>query len=524
MKLQPALIFGEHMVLQRGEPVPVWGRSVRGDRIRVSLGEYTVEGTAEGGLWRVELPPMEAGEGLPMVISSQETGEEIRFRDVAVGEVWLAGGQSNMEFLLKYDEDFKSMLETPEDPGFRFFRYPTANFTGCVEKDAYPDDGFWRTWSAPQHRGMFSGPAAYMGRKLRETLGVPVGIVGVNWGGTPAAAWTNLEDLEKNPALRPVLDWYEKSLEDLDLQTYYAASDRPAVEPSPEERARMDQFMMGIGLEKLFSGEAPPPPPPTDYSPYMPGPRAAIRPAGLYDAMLSQVAPYGIRGVLWYQGEDDDFRGWYGFYDESMKTLISSWRKLWGKELPFLQVELAPFKGRGITGANEYFTMRLQQRAAADALPGVHDVCILDAGDEMNIHVRKKRPVGERLALLARKYVYGENGLLADSPRFSHMDRQGDSLRIVFCNAGKGLVLQGGSEALNGLLTVTADGQEIPVAASVEGDALLLTAPEVDGAKDLRVDFAQVNFCRMPLFNSEGLPAFSFTAELSGNVLREVRA
>ena len=251
MKLQPALIFGENMVLQRGEPLPVWGRSVRGDKVTVTLGGNTAVSDAPQGEWKVTLPAMEATEQTEMAISSQLTGESVTFRNVAVGEVWLAGGQSNMEFLLKYDEQAPEMLETPEDPGFRFFRYPQANFTGCLEMDPYPDDGFWRVWDTPENKGFFSGPSAYMGRKLREALGVPVGFIGVNWGGTPAAAWTAMEDLEQNPALKTVLDWHKEGCAALDLAKYYTVSDKPQPEPSQADQERLERFMMGIGFEEM---------------------------------------------------------------------------------------------------------------------------------------------------------------------------------------------------------------------------------------------------------------------------------
>lgn len=158
-----------------------------------------------------------------------------------------------------------------------------------------------------------------------------------------------------------------------------------------------------------------PPRPPEGFSPFEPGPKAAVRPTGLYENILRRVAPYGVRGVIWYQGEDDDARGWHAFYNESMKALIQSWRRLWKRELPFLQVELAPLD-EGLGKALNYAVIREKQRDVMDALPGVHNVCILDAGDARNIHVRKKRPVGERLALLARKYVYGEMELFGRQP------------------------------------------------------------------------------------------------------------
>ena len=508
MKLQVALIFGEHMVLQRDEPVPVWGRSVRDDQVTVALGGSRQTVRAEGGRWRALLPPMPATERTEMTVSSQLTGERLTFQDVAVGEVWLAGGQSNMEFHLKFDQDAEEMYQTGEDPGLRFIRYPQANFVGCVEKEPYPDEGFWRAWSGRENRGMFSAAAAYMGRKLRESLGVPVGFIGVNGGGTPAAAWTDPEDIKANPALQPVLDWYQEGCRALDLQKYFALSDQPQREPSPEEQKRMNDFMMGIGLEELFKNGAPPPPPPMDYTPYMVGPRGAVRPGGLYENMLKRVAPYAVRGVVWYQGEDDDFRGWQDFYDESMKTLIQSWRRLWGKELPFLQVELAPFQGRGVTGAKHYNVMRAKQRAAADALAGVHNVCIMDAGDKINIHVRKKKPVGERLALLARKYVYGED-ILADSPRYMGASREGDRISVAFKDGGGGLVLKGEPGQA---LRVTVEGEEVFPAVSVAGGRLLLTCEAFRGGKPVQIELGEQNFCEMPLFNSAGLPAFPFTA------------
>ncbi len=510
MKLQPALIFGEHMVLQRSVPLPVWGRSVRKDTVTVSLGAYSAACETVNGAWKVTLPPMEACRQTSMTICSEKTGERIEFHDVAVGEVWLAGGQSNMEFLLKYDEEAETLFEEKEDPDLRYFRYPTANFTGCLEKDAYPEDGFWRTWTDRENKGMFSGPAAYMGRKLREALGVPVGFVGCHWGGTPAAAWTDAESLKANPALRPVLEWHQAELKKIDLLKYFAASDLPVPEQNEQMRAMMDRFMMGIGLRE-FLEKGPPPMPPTDYTPYMPGPRSAVRPSGLYESMLSKVAPYAVRGIIWYQGEDDDFRGWAEFYDESMKTMIQSWRALWGASLPFLQVELAPFQGMGFTAAKRYDLMRENMRKAADALPDVHNVCIMDAGDEINIHVRKKRPVGERLALLARKYVYGETDLLADSPRARALTREGSLLRIRFSDTGEGLSLRGDPAPL---LHVFADGNEVPFSCTAKGCCLLIQA-DCASAASVRVEYMQVNYCEAPLFSSAGLPAFPFILEVN---------
>lgn len=508
MKLQLPLQFGEHMVLQRGVALPVWGRSARNDTVTVTLHGQTRRASAADGTWRVTFPPMAAAARTAMTVASAVTGETVTFDDVAIGEVWLAGGQSNMEFLLKYDEEAQEMRATPPDPLLRYFRYPQTSFLGNLERDPFPDDGFWRRWDGGEDRDHFSAPAAYMGRKLRAALGVPVGFVGCNWGGTPAAAWTAPEDLAANPALAPVLDWQRQACAQLDWPRYEAEALAPAGEPTPRQREMTDALMMGGDPAELFRKY--PMRPPEGFSPFAPGPKAAVRPAGLYDQMLRRVAPYALRGVIWYQGEDDDARGWHGFYDESMKTLIGSWRRLWGRELPFLQVELAPLD-EGLGKALNYAVMREKQRAVMDALPGVYNVCIMDAGDARNIHVRRKRPVGERLALLARKYVYGESALLADSPRLCGTGWEGDAVTLRFAHSGGGLVWK---ETPCASLHIEADGVAAAPVLSVQGDAVTLRSVAFAGAAHITVRYCEENYCEASLFNSAGLPAFPFTVRL----------
>lgn len=507
MKLQPAMMFAPNMVLQRDLPIPVWGRSVRNDTITVTLNGVERKTGCPVGEWKVEFPPMPATEQTEMTIESALTGEKLRFGNVAIGEVWLAGGQSNMEFLLKYDEGAEEMKATPKDEGLRYFRYPQTCFLGNLERDVFPDDGFWRVWDGPDNISFFSAPAAYMGRKLRQALGVPVGFVGCNWGGTPAAAWTAMEDLQANPALKTVLDWQADICAKLDWPKYEQDALVPAGEPTEEQKAMNEAFMMGGDPETLMKNFTPKPP--EGYSPFVPGPKAAVRPAGLYEQILCRVAPYAVRGVIWYQGEDDDAREWHEFYDESMKTLINSWRKLWNRQLPFLQVELAPLD-EGLGKALHYAEIRQKQRAAMDALEQVHNVCIMDAGDARNIHVRKKRPVGERLALLAEKYVYHMD-VPADSPRLTDARRNGDAVELRFRFAEDGLVWK---PVPHVSLKAEADGAAVTPEVSAEGDVMRLQCPGFAAAKTITIRYDEENYCEAGLFNSVGLPAFPFTVNL----------
>ena len=516
MKLQLPIIFGEGMVLQQGKKIPVWGTSVKNDRITVSLGDVTAETVSDSqGAFMAELPPFEASEKLGFSVRSGRLGEEIRFSDCAVGEVFLCGGQSNMEFILKYDVGAETEYQTDDDPYLRMFTCPQVNFNGAEKYIDCTNWGFWRRWEDREDREQFGAIPAYMGKILRKELGVPVGMIACNWGGTPAAAWASMEEIENTPAMRPVLDFQEKAVSELPWRAYYEASEQP-VPPVPEEmKKRMDDFMMGIGLKEFMERMAanPQPMPMPVYSAYVPGPRACIRPAGLYETMLKKIAPYAVAGAIWYQGEDDDFRDWHEFYGESMKAVIRSWRKLFRDEIPFYQVDLAPFEGRGATGAKHYPLIRFLQHESSKEMPKAKDVNIIDLGDDINIHFRDKRKAGERLAGLALKYIYGKD-VKADFPEFASAERDGKDVILRFTDAGDGLVIDRSPGDTEHSLAVTADGQEVAPELRVEGDCFILTSDSFENAKEIRISYAEQNYCRGFLFDTCGLPAFPFHTEI----------
>ncbi len=512
MKLELPRIFGEGMVLQQGKKLPVWGKSVKKDRITVRIGELFVETVcSEQGLFRAEFPPIKATEKISFSAESKATGEKICFTDCAVGEVFLCGGQSNMEFLLKYDVGAEEEYLTEEDPLLRMYTAPQLNFDGAENLTDCSEWGFWRRWDSRENRAQFGAIPLYMAKILRKELGVPVGMIACNWGGTPAAAWASMEEIQNTPEMKPVLDWYEDVLCKLNLREYFEASEKPVPPAPPEMKARMDNFMMGIGLKEFaeMMEKNPVPMPMPVYSPYVPGPRAAIRPAGLYETMLQKIAPYALAGFIWYQGEDDDYRGWQEFYGESMKAVIRSWRKLWDEELPFYQVDLAPFGGRGQTAAKKYPLIRSLQHESSLSMPKAKDVCIMDLGDDINIHFRDKRKAGERLSRLALKYIYGKD-IKADSPEFESAERKGDCVRIRFLNAAEGLVINRGIEDSEGSLTVIADGKEVQPEVLVEGSELVLRDSAFETAGEVTISYAEKNYCRGFLFDTEGLPVFPF--------------
>lgn len=511
MKLQVAGIFGEHMVFQRGEEILVWGRSAANDEITVTFdGQDTAVPTVNGE-WKAVLPAREAGSGLEMTICSSRTGESLHFRDVAVGEVWLAGGQSNMEFIMKYDVDAEEMKASPDDPDLRFFCVPQSPFLGFLEKEPVPEHGFWRRWEGPEHKVRFSAVGAYMGQILRKELNVPVAIIGCNWGGTPASAWTAMEDLKANEKLSPVFEEYERNCAMIDWRKYIETSERPIPVPTKQQLDFEDRFMMGEDMSEFFKNMANMPRPDISvWSTYPIAPRSATRPAGVYETMLKKVAPYPIRGFLWYQGEDDDARGWADFYDESMATMITSWRKLWGRDLPFFQVELPGFRGIGMTGAKKYAEIRHRQHHVTEMLKDVHDICILDCGEEFNIHPRHKKPVGQRLGRCVMKYVYGDMGYTAECPSFSQGERKGNGITLFFRDVAEGLVLKG---ELKEELFIRSGEETVDYEYELGKDRLVLKG-NFGEKKDLEIRYCEENWCVPKLFNSEGDPLYGFTCIL----------
>ena len=510
MRLKPGLLFGEHMVLQQGKTIPVWGTSANEDEIIVTLNGVSKTTETINGRWEVFFEAMEANEKTSMTICSRKTGEEIIFSDIAIGEVWLAGGQSNMEFILKYDVDRDEELKTEDDPLLRCFTCPQTPFLGFEEKEICPTAGFWRSWTDSEDRIMFSAVGAYMGKILREKLGVPVGIISCNWGGMPAAAWTDVEDLEANEKLRPIFEEYEESLKQIDLKKYYESAYQPLPLPTKEMQAFTDRFMMGEDMSEFFKNmDKMPKPDPSLWNAYTISPLSAVKHGALYENMLKKVAPYAIKGFLWYQGEDDDARERIDYYDESMVTLIRSWRKLWKEELPFYQVELAPFRGIGITAAKRYHVMRYMQTKAAERLNDVYEICILDAGEEFNIHPRHKKIVGERLGHIVMKHSYDDDSLTADCPRYLKAERNEEGIVITFSSSAEGLVTKGD---LKEYLFLEGSDGTIDYEYEIAKDKLYLKAQLP--TEKVKVSYCESNWCVAVLYNSEGQPAFGFECEV----------
>lgn len=475
-----ASIFADHMVLQRELPVNIWGSGKPGGSVTVEFAGQKKTGTVDkDGRWQVTLDPLEASvESRELLVRTSGSESVVKITDILVGEVWIGSGQSNMAMGMSGTQNAGAAISKADDNLLRLFR---------VKQIASPDplttvDGEWFA-SAPNKIGGFSAAGYFFGRDLRKATNVPVGIIITAWGGTPARAWTPRSVLAAEPTLKKIVEAYEKSLETWDPDKAQKQYEEKLAEAK-------------IAIEKAKADGTKPPQLPKP--PVHPG--ANQNSAGsLYNGMVAPLVPMTFRGVIWYQGEADS--GSAPQYRVLFPTLIKSWREAFGRDLPFLFVQIAPHKGMSPN-------IRDAQLYCWRTVPNTAMIVITDHGDAEDIHPKAKEPVGVRLALAARALVYGEK-IVYSGPVYDSVTFEGPRGILSFQHTGTGLVAQGG--ALRGFEIAGADGKFVPASASIEGTQVVVQSDKVADPKAIRFGWANVPDTN--LFNAEGLPATPFRTD-----------
>lgn len=496
-------IFSEGMVLQCRKPIPVWGRGPDGGQVTISIGGQQKTAAVESGCWKVQLEPLQPATGLVLTVCCGE--QERTIPDVAVGEVWVAGGQSNMEFQLQYDAEKDDTISSADDEYLRFFDVPKISYEGQEKDFTFNGKGFWRPFD-PENAGWFSAVGAYFGCQIRKTQKVPVGIIGCNWGGTSASAWLSEKYLYSVPALSPYLDQYRQTLSVLDMELYRKYFRKKLEnERTPQAQKVLATLMADtVSNEQALAFFASMTEEQKAMASLPVGPMHPNRPCGLYHTMLQTIVPYAVRGVIWYQGESDEVLPRQ--YAALFSQVIACWRDAWQEQLPFLFVQLAPF-AHWLTNTGRAFPeLRRQQEIVSRTVPRAWMASIMDSGQKDDIHPKHKRPAGERLALLARGKVYGEKELLCEPPQAQSVDWHGDKVCIRFLHAGKGLHCAG--ETLAGM-ELLLDGNSVPFNTEIEGDTVTLYAPLQD-AESVEVRYAWADYVKANLYSSAGLCAIPF--------------
>jgi sialate O-acetylesterase len=471
-------LFGDHAVIQSGDNVPVWGTADDGEKVTVRLGGQEASAVTTQGRWEVRFNGLKAS---PTAIELVATGKAntAKSTDVLVGEVWLCSGQSNMDYgvggLLPADRDEAVARSLPT---LRFF-----NVAKVVS--ATPLTTTQGKWQIASGKDVLACTAVgyFFGRSLQQTQPFPVGLIGSKWGGTLAEAWTRDEALKAQPSLA--------SLFTRDQQGVAAYPQQKAA--YVEAKAAYDQAVVAAKAAGQPLPKAPPEPvdPATNKN----------RPSRLYNGMIHPLLPVAIRGILWYQGEGNKLRPLQ--YQTMLPAMIADWRQQWGRgDLPFYIVQIAPFSG--MTPEIREAQMKISER-----VPNAGIVCTLDVGEVNDIHPKNKRPVGERLALLARRQVYGETTVVASGPRFAGLSVAGAVATVKLSHTDGGLVATGGT--LKGFAVAGADEKFFEATAVIKGDTVEVTAAGVTAPVAVRYGWA--GFPVTTLANGAGLPAFPFRSD-----------
>ena len=425
--------FRDNAVLQRGMKVPVWGWSEPGAKVTVTFaGQTKTAMTGKSGKWMLALDPLKASAEPAELKVAESTGKRVTLRNVLVGEVWLASGQSNMQWKVNKSSTMKlAQAFTEETQGkpvpIREFEVTSVMAMLHPIEQA---DGAWKDGNYAD----YSAISFAFAHKLYKELGVPIGILNCSFSQTAIQAWVPRE------GFRDAEDAYTQAIYRKILET------DPA---TPEHKAAWARFYEGIeatlreNAERVAEGKAPQP-----ISTRTPGNLSGNRDASwLFNGRLNPVVPFAIRGGIWNQGYANMGEGLP--YYHNLHNLVRGWRLVWGK--PELPVYFHQFYCPGQKGEWNHspriggvVDMRLGTWLARD-IPHTGMASQIDVTG--GIHYFSKTVPGQRLALHALKNQYGQNEVVADGPSFKSYEVRGDRIIVKFDHAEGGLVA--GSTAYN---------------------------------------------------------------------------
>jgi sialate O-acetylesterase len=467
-------VLASHMVVQRNLPVHVWGMAAPNEQVSVSFRGETESTTAsELGRWSLYLKPGAAGGPFQMKVSGKD-GQPVTLDDVLVGDVWVASGQSNMEFMMHQAESAAQDLPKAGIPDIRLLVVKKA--ATLYPQDDVQTDG-WAA-STPDTARDFSAVAWYFAREIEQREHVPVGVIDSTWGGTPGEAWTRMTALGEDAALNPLFASWGRMIE------------------KHNDALLLEKNEQRLADEAKAAGK------PEPQFPWVPT-LESWGPGMLWNGMIAPLTPMAIRGVIWYQGESNSVLERAPLYGRVFRTLIEDWRHEWGVgDFPFLYVQISNFKS---TPAEDWAVLREQQLKTLE-LKNTAMAVTIDIGTPDNVHPPDKLDVGLRLARAARVLSYGEK-LEYSGPIFRQATPEGASIRAWF-NHANGLMAKGG--AVTGFEVAGADGKFVPATAKIEGESIMASSPDV--AQPVFVRYGWANSPDCDLFNGDGLPASPFTS------------
>lgn len=493
-------VFSDNMVLQRGEPVAVWGTAAAGEEVKVEFaGQISKTKASEKGKWKAVLSSMKASDKPADLMVTGKN--KITIKNVLVGEVWVCSGQSNMQWTVAQAGNSQQEIAAAKLPAIRMFN---------IERETAmePQDDCKGQWLAasPEAAASFSAAGYFFGRELHKRLNVPVGLINTSWGGTRVEAWTSREALEQRPCAKDMLADWQKQLASFD----------PAKAAADDQKRRADWQAAVKRIEeenqKLPAGQPKKTPPPAPRGTDNPT-TTPHRPSAIYNRMIASIIPYGIKGAIWYQGESNQRRAFQ--YQELLPAMINDWRQRWNDEFSFYIVQLANFgNGRPVTKdagvADAWAELQEAQLLTAMTMPKCGLAVANDIGEERDIHPKNKQEVGRRLALWALAKDYGKKDIVFSGPVLKGSKTEDGKVRVQF-HFANGLKTRDGKEPAH-FQIAGPDGQWQWAKAKIEGKDVVVWHDAVKQPAGVRYAWAA-----MPeganLVNGAGLPASLFRTD-----------
>jgi sialate O-acetylesterase len=469
------VVIANHMVLQRELATPIWGWANPGETVTVTFAGQTKTATAnKAGDWAVKLDPMKASaEPRELKIN------DITLTNILVGDVWICSGQSNMEY--GYRGDGK---KTKNDM-VRMFRVPAHIQSTFAMEDT---KGTWASFGDGNSRG-FSGVGLFFGCKLQKELNVPIGLIDTSWGGTRIEPWIADEGYSQ----------IGKPIKKADMSGVVAQQKKMITEVEQwlvkaKQRADVGKITPFTTNTKLGGGRAP---------------------NGIYNAMVAPLAPYGVKGAIWYQGESN--RGAkFPDYFQKLQALIGGWRTVFQvPDFPFYIVQIAPYDyNRGNRKKGDTVLCNNIWLAEYKAAKEITNCGVIPTHDTINgnvkdIHPRDKKPVGERLAAMALKKTYGKD-VICSGPVFKSAALKAGKVEVSFDMIDKGLKTADGKAPT--WFELSTDGKTFVTAeAVIQGTVVIVSSAKVPAPKFVRMGWSEVAI--PTLRDKNGWPAFQFSSQ-----------
>ncbi len=498
-KLEMPVMFGNNMLLQRDMEAPVWGETTPGATVEVKIAGQTKTATAgKDGKWKLKLDPLKPGG--PLIMTVKAGKKSLTFKNVSAGDVWICSGQSNMAWPVSRSINAQEEIKGANYPQIRLFK--VANNSNCVEPST-KCRGSWQVCS-PSSVKYFSAAGYFFGRMLHKELKIPIGLIGTNWGGTPAESWMPVSALKTDPDFQPIIDRCDKDKADYDKKLKVFKEKYPAWRKEYREyRKKVAQLKKEGKVQEIRKLKRPGRP----RRPYGPGnPRTY---SVLYNGMIHPLVPYGIKGAIWYQGEANAGRAYQ--YRKLLPAMVKAWRQAWGEgDFPFLIVQLANYRSttNDPNRASAWAELREAQFMTTE-IPNAAIAAAIDIGEARSIHPLNKQDVGKRLALAALGTTY-DRKLVHYGPVYDTMKIDGGKIRLYFKHMGGGLVAKGGE--LKHFAIAGKNKKFVWANAKIDGDTVLVWSDKVKDPVAVRYAWAD-NPASANLYNKEDLPAFPFRTD-----------